>query len=405
MGSRLISNGMNERPATIQFANILLLLNFFVTLHFALGTFVNSSFLEKYVSIEYVGVVFTLAAFIALFFLTQAEKFLVAFGEYKIIVGLLAFDIVGLVGVLSFNVFSIEVNSLGLLFFFLLHYITSVYLIRFLLDVHYEEHMTDEATGFLRGELLTTANLAWILSPLIFSILLGNEEFWKVYAVSLFVGIVILCMLLLHFPRERRQEYNTIFFFETLKIIFGNKNLFRIFMINFLFHIFGSWIIIYLPIHLHETIGMSWETIGRLFTVMLIPYILVDIPLGYAADKWKKEKSILTAGFISVALLTFPLAFITTSSFFMWAVVLTLARFGLAAIELIADTYFFKHVSARDGNLISFFRGAHPLAYIIGPLLSSLLISFGVHTEYLFVILGFIMLSGIVFTIPLRDTF
>ncbi len=394
---------MDTQLEHARFAKILLLLNFLVSLHLFVGVYINSSFLETLIPIEQIGIIFTLGAFIAFFFLSQAEKFLIWFGEIKIVLVLLFLDMLGLLVLTAFSFFELHINSIAIIFSFLLHYVSAAYLIRFVLDVHYEEHMSNKQTGLLRGEILTTAHIAAIFSPLIFSQLLTNSDFWKIYALSFVIGLGILTILLLHFPKEKKQEYNNVFFFNTLKKVFNDKTLYRGFMISFIFHFSGSWIVIYLPIYLHKFIGFSWEQIGFLFTVMLIPYVLVDIPLGYIADRWIPEQKIVSIGFIIISLATLPIAFININSFLVWVIVLSLARFGFGTIQVMNDSYFFKHVSAFDGNLISFFRSAHPLAYIFGPLIASFLLATEIfEIQHLFIVLAFIMLSGLAYSLPLK---
>src|SRR3989344_6407268 len=99
---------------------ILLLLNTVVTLHFTLNTFLNSSLLEKYLSLEDIGLVFTGASAVGLLLLIQGERFLVRYGELKTAVWFLAFDIAGLLGIIGLELSAFPESPVLLLFFFLL---------------------------------------------------------------------------------------------------------------------------------------------------------------------------------------------------------------------------------------------------------------------------------------------
>ena len=117
------------------------------------------------------------------------------------------------------------------------------------------------------------------------------------------------------------------------------------------------------------------------------------------------EKEILTLGFLIMAFSTGLITFINDKNLVLWAVILFVTRVGACAVEIMCDTYFFKKVDGRDTNLISFYRMSSPVAYITGPAIATLIISFHlVQLKYLFLILGILMISGLRFALRLKDT-
>ena len=160
--------------------------------------------------------------------------------------------------------------------------------------------------------------------------------------------------------------------------------------------------IIYTPIYLHETVGFDWETIGVMFTVMLLPFVLLEAPLGRLADSWG-ERRILSIGFAITAVTTGLIAFVTDHNAVIWAAILFGTRVGAAMIEVMTDTYFFKKVDASRTNTISFFRTARPLAYVVSPIVATLLFTV-FDKKGLFVFLGFLMLYGLRYSYAIKET-
>tara|TARA_Y100000310_G_scaffold188480_1_gene188437 strand:+ start:240 stop:1415 length:1176 start_codon:yes stop_codon:yes gene_type:complete len=385
------------------FANVLLFTNFLFTLHYTINSYINSSFLEQFISLSEVGLVFGIAAFIGIVILSQAEKLLIRFGTLPLILALISMNISALIGLVIFH--QSQAQVLIPLFLFIVHYAIATFLLKFAFDVYFEEQSYDGSTGAIRGKLLTAQNLAWVISPLIFSQLLGEAtSFWKVYSLSLTISIVLLLVVIYMTPKTKEPHFKKIYFYKTLKEVWAERDILRIYMVSFLLHFFFVWTVIYLPIYLHESIGFSWGEIGALLTIMLIPYILIDIPLGKIADSYLGEKELLIVGFVLLFIFTIPMGLITEKNFMWWGFVLFMSRFGSGAVEIMSDTYFFKKVGAADGNLISFFRNAKPFAYITGSLIGSILVLLGLFGGQLFLILAALMLFGLIFVIPLKDT-
>ena len=166
---------------------------------------------------------------------------------------------------------------------------------------------------------------------------------------------------------------------------------------------FFSWMVIYIPLHLARTVGFEWDRIGIILSIALLPYILLEYPLGHLADTRFGEKEIMTVGFILIGLFTLPLGLIASVSFFFWAFFLFATRIGASMVEIMTETYFFKKIDVTNSDFLSVFRMAEPLAYVVAPLAASLLLVF-VPTQYLFAILGLVMIAGVALTLPLADT-
>jgi MFS family permease len=161
--------------------------------------------------------------------------------------------------------------------------------------------------------------------------------------------------------------------------------------------------IVYTPIYMNKHIGFSWPEIGIIFTIMLVPFILFELPVGELEDDKYGEKEFLTIGFIVMGLSTLFISFITVKSFWMWATILFITRIGASIVEISSDTYFFKKVDDQKTDIISFFRITRPLSFIVAPLLATVILQF-IPFQYIFIIIGSIMIIGAHYALALTDT-
>jgi MFS family permease len=182
--------------------------------------------------------------------------------------------------------------------------------------------------------------------------------------------------------------------FKYVKEFFQNKNLFRAFGLTFLLQFFYCSMVIYTPIYLSVHLGFSWKEIGIIFTIMLLPFLFVPVSLGKYADQIG-ERKILMHGFFILALSTLSLFLIKEHSIFIWTILLFITRIGASTVESMSDAYFFKHIRPENEEYVSIYRATSPVAYIIAPLLTFFIFSFVPSFNYIFLVLGTLMLSGI----------
>ena len=160
--------------------------------------------------------------------------------------------------------------------------------------------------------------------------------------------------------------------------------------------------IIYTPIYLNQYLHFNWEQIGFIFTIMLLPFVFLSFPLGAISDR-SGEKKILLIGLLIMSLATLSIPFIKTPSVLIWALALFCTRVGAASAEAMAESYFFKVVSEENSDTISFFRNTSPLSYIIAPLLAIPVLFYIPSFQYLFYVLGAILLFGFFVSLRLKD--
>lgn len=372
------------------------IVSFFFTLHVAIPVYANSSFLATLVSAKYVGLIFGFASFLTILALLVVPRLLRFVGDYFATLLFIILEIAVLIGIAS---------SASPAFIITLFIVSSVLisLISFDFDLIVEGFSKNASTGSVRGLYLTSANVAWVIAPALAGLLLAGGEYWRIYLASATLFIPGLLIFSGRLEQFKDPLYRAVHFKQTLFSVWRNKDLRCIFGISFLLQFFFTLMVIYTPLYLHEYLGFAWSELGPIFSIMLVPFLLFEGPLGWVADKILGEKELLVAGFIVCSLATGAMYFFTAPSFALWAVLLFMTRVGAAMVEVMTETYFFKKVDGSDASIVGLNRTVRPFAGVAGPLLATGFLVF-VPLPILFLALGFLMLLGIPLALALKDT-
>jgi len=372
------------------------LLSFFYTLHVALPVYVNSTFLATLVPERFIGVIFTVSSLFTIVALVLIPRLLRAVGDYFTTVFFIAIEIACLIGIAA----SDEPALIIALFIISSVLISLIY---FDFDLIVESYSKDTNTGSIRGLYLTSANIAWVIAPTLAAFLLIGDEYWRVYIVAAALFIPSLFIFALRLEQFKDPLYRTVHFIEGVKKIWVSKDLRQIFIVAFLLYFFFTVMTIYTPMYLHEHLGFAWKELGIMFSIMLVPFLLLEAPLGRLADKVLGEKELLVVGFAIVAIATAIISYITTPVFLLFALILFTTRVGVAMVEIMTETYFFKKIRAGDAQVVGLMRALRPTAGAIAPLAATALL-YVLPMQYMFVVLGAVMLIGIPASLALKDT-
>ncbi len=366
----------------------------FLSFHYFSTVYINSSLLSQLVSDRVVSVLFIVGALATLGVLTVFAPLARRFGTNRLCFSLATVEGAAVYGLAT------ATDPSAILFFFVLHQAVPPLLLA-CLDVFLERTSTSESrTGGTRGIFLTITNVALICSPLMVTFLVRDENFSPMYllsALSLVPFLVIISFM--HTTSEPRRIPPLHHIFQTFVVKKDTRN---VFVANLLLQIFYAWMVVYTPLYL-QSIGMPWHDIGIVFAIMLIPFVLFELPLGMIADRRTGEKEFMIGGFVILAGATALFSFVTVSTIAIWAAILFVSRVGASFVEIMTESYFFKHVSGTDTDLISVFRMTRPISFIIGPAIGIAVLPL-FSLQYAFVAFAAILFAGIFFAATIQDT-
>ena len=259
-------------------------------------------------------------------------------------------------------------------------------------------------TGRVRALFRTAWSVAALAAPLLLGALLAqSDSYGRVFiaAAAMLVPIVVLFATksLPKGPAPRFAHMQ-----DTFVSILRDRDLAAVTFGNLLLYLFYVWMPLYTPIYLHGVLGISWSDLGWLFAVMLIPYVVIEYPAGWVADRFLGDKELMLAGYLIAGGATATLAFFTpTTSLIVILAALIISRIGSALVESMVEAHFFRRISKRDINSVSVFRGVWPLSYIIGPVVGSVILIYGGYTALFLLTGGFIAIAGVLTTLFIKD--
>lgn len=363
----------------------------------ALPAYVQSNFLGQFINLQTIGYIIMIAnasSLLAIIFFPKLIKKLTNYFVTQVALTVYGASLLGMA--ISENA-AIAIMSIVI-------FIISSNLVWINMDILIESFSQNKSTGRTRTIYFTFINAGWILSPLASSYLITKGEYSLIFLVSALLVIPVFSIFA-HQARDLKHDiaYDNKALGPVIIRMFKDKNRRRIFMISLLLQLFYSSAVIYIPFHLLHNLGMEYGVLGPIFSLMLIPFLIIEIPAGIMADKYWGEKEMLIAGMVIISISLFSFYFISSPIVWLWAIFLFLSRIGAALVEAMRESYFFKIVDAKDLVDINLFRTTGPIAYIIASALAIIILYF-FPLNYLFLFLGLIMLSGLTFAVSLRDT-
>lgn len=375
---------------------IILLLVF----HTFVVAYINSSFLEQFIDATGVGTIYTVGSALSVFIFLFISRVLQNVGNFRLTISLLVTNFCAVLGMAFATTLEVAIPL------FVIHLIT-IPLIIFNLDVFMEERIGNDesSTGSSRGLLLTLASFVGAIAPLISGLLINptSGNFATAYLVSAATLVPVLIILLLYFKDFSDPEYGEIDVFSAIHTFWINTNIRSVFIAQFLLQMFFMMTVVYVPLYLTGTIGLSWAEFGIVMFFAQMAYVLLEYPIGIIADRYIGEKEMMVFGFFIIAISTAWMAFVTVPSMVAWAVIMFTTRVGAALVEVTTESYFFKQTKSSDAQVISFFRITRPLAYVLGAALASLALLY-LPFNLLFVVFAALMIPAMFCTMYITDT-
>lgn len=259
-------------------------------------------------------------------------------------------------------------------------------------------------TGEVRAVFRTAWSVAALAAPLLLGALLADSDSYGrifIAAAAMLVPVVVLFSIrsLPKGPSPKLAHMR-----DTIMCIFRNRDLAAVTFANLLLYLFYVWMPLYTPFYLHDILGIPWASLGWIFSVMLIPYAVVEYPAGWVADKFLGDKELMFSGFLIAGGMLAALAFLTpTTSLMIILAILVVSRIGAALVESMVEAHFFRRVSKRDINSVSVFRSVWPLSYIIGPAVGSAILFSGSYPLFFMLTGGFIAVAGACAALLIKD--
>lgn len=368
--------------------------------HAFLVAYINSSFLGKFVSPAAVGTIYTVGSALSVLIFLFISRVLHKVGNFKLTFGLLLLNFLAISGMAFAESLRVAVPL------FLVHLIT-LPMIFFNIDVFMEEQIgsSEESTGSKRGLLLTLASFIGAIAPLVSGLLVNDstDSFTYTYLLSAATVLPIMALLIFFFKDFSDPQYDEIDLFAAISSFWQRKNVRFVFLAHFVLQMFFMFMVVYVPLYLTDTIGLSWAEFGLVMFFAQLAYVLLEYPIGVIADKYIGEKEMMGFGFLVIAISSSWIAFVTEASVLIWAIILFTTRVGASFVEVTTESYFFKQTKSSDAQIISFFRITRPLSYVIGAVIASLTLLY-LPFNLLFIVLAFMMVPAMFFTMGIEDS-
>jgi MFS family permease len=353
-------------------------ISFLVGFGQAILIYIMSSYFKEASGTENVGIFYLAAYVIELLVLFNLHKMVSSYGHARTFLLIILAQIPFLV-LLS----AVAPSITGIIF--LMFYITVGNVTWVALDMILESCSVDRMSGRIRGLHLTILNAGFLFGPYLSTLILERFNYGGVFVFMVILYSIIFIYALLGLRDfkssvERRSGAR-----ELILAVMKRKNILRIYCVSFALEFFYALMVIFTPLYLRD-LGLGWDSIGIIFTVMLVPFVIFQYPVGLLADKKTGEKELIILALFVMGLATLLVYLTHSTSIFVWALILFATRIGASFLEILRDSYFYKRISCDDIDLIDFFRTARPVAYIAGSIISTMvLLHFPLKSVFLLV--------------------
>ena len=293
----------------------------------------------------------------------------------------------------------IKPSLLGIIFLML--YIVANYFVWVILDIIIEEYSEDKKSGRIRGFHLMILSAGVLLGPLLSTKILSDFGFDGLFVATLVLNVVMFAIGLIGLRDVSGKFRGHLTIKDVGLKILTNKDVLNVYVISLALEAFYALMIVYTPLYLLD-LGLSWQQIGVVFTIMLIPFVVLEYPIGFLADKKFGEKEMIIIGLALMGMSSASIFFIHSISLIVWSSVLLATRIGAATVETLRDSYFYKKIDGRDVDLISFFRTTRAVAYMLATGVSAMLLAVA-SMKYVFLLVAGMVLIGLYPAIRLVD--
>jgi MFS family permease len=370
-------------------------ISFLLGFQTSLVTYITSLYFKEASGINNIGIFYFGAYLAAWLVLLNMHFFIKRFGKSGVFLSLIFIQMLALLAAAICGL-----NFRGI--FWVLLMLFSSQLMWAVLDIIIENYSDNKITGSIRGLNLTILNFGWLAAPFFATRLLDRFGYSAVYVTGAGFVFITFWIALFRFAHVNHNIQKACSIREVLKKMSEKQELSRIYYVSLILEIFYAAMVVYTPIYLSR-LGFSVLEMGSIFTVMLIPFVLVQYPFGVMADRKTGEKEWLIISIIIMAAATAAIALVDGVSVWVWMLVLFLTRVGAAIVEVLRDSYFFKKVDDKDVDLINFYKTTRSFGYLIVTVFFSFLQIF-MPLQWMFFVLAAIILTALLPLYGLKDS-
>lgn len=374
------------------------LLTVLYALHYGIPLYATSSFLHQYFEQGIVSALYMMGSLGALIMSIRIAQFIRKIHTYKFTSLIIISEIIStIIFALSDNIYVVSI-------FFTIHLILQM-ILYVCINIFIESFSKQADTGSIRGLFLVLLSLGIIISPFIGGLIITKSSFQMMYIISSVMLIPMFFLLKKYFYHIKEPAYHKVDMISAFKSAWKNKDLRAAVVASLLVESFYSLMIIYSPIYL-SGLGVPLHVyLLYILPIALTPLVLFPYEIGILADKKIGEKELMIIGMLILSLSLFLMVTIETNSVTMWTLVLFLSRVGASFVETMAFTYYFKKINKEEASLTALFINTKSLSFILVGFTGIILAPFiSAYPALLFIILGVIILYGISYIIPMKDT-
>lgn len=372
--------------------------NFFSATQFFIVLTVLASYLATVIPVSTVGFVIAFGAFLTLLVFPFVPELVRRVGLRPLLIG------ASVVSSMALLLMAFMPSALTAIF------LTSIYcmvqpVIAYFYDLLLEATIrTEDETGRIRTIFLTVSNFALVLAPLAIGLLLdGTNAYWLVLVVasSLFIPFLFFISSVT-LPEGEPPHFSHIV--EVCRCLFRDPDLFAVSVAMITLQFFYHLAPFFVPLYLHGVLGIPWSELGWIFAVMLLPFLLLEYPAGWLADRVWGDQEIMAMGFLILGTGFASLAFVSVlTPLISIVILLVVTRVGAALAEATVETHFFRRVSEKDANSVGVFRMMRPVGALTAPLVGSLFLFTSSYAMLFFVTGIGIVAVGVAGALSIKD--
>jgi MFS family permease len=371
---------------------------FFIVLSVTLFNYSLLSYLSVFIPQPYAGLVITIGASFALITFLFLPRLVARYGAQRLAL-LFAFAEM----ILLFALSAVPSGITGVICIILTMALQPLLLYE--LDLLLEATVEEESiTGRVRTLFLTAGNLGALTAPFLMGVLLKNADSYHLIFFAGAVALVPFITLFVGRQLPKTTLATPAHIRDTFAYILHNHDLASVTIAHFVLYLFYIWAPFYIPIYLNSVLHIPWITLGWMFSIMLVPYILIEYPAGWIADKILGDKELMVTGFIIAGLSLASMSILTpTSSISLILGILILTRIGASLVESMTEGHFFRRVSEKDITSVSIFRSVWPLAYIVAPIIASGILYCSDYPFFFILTGGIVAVAGSTTALCIKD--